>query len=356
MLAAVRFRQGRLLGRMEALGFALQAEASLGNLTLDVLKSSEIEGELLDLGEVRSSIARKLGMDVGGSVATDKSVEGVVEMMMDATQHYSHQLTADRLFGWHAALFPTGRSGMHAITAGAWRNNTPEDPMQVVSGAMGKQRVHYQAPDAAQLPAEMEQFIYWFNSSTVIDPVLKAAIAHLWFVTIHPFDDGNGRIARAIADMQLARADDNQHRFYSMSAQIRKERNAYYEILEHTQQQTLDITKWIRWFLECLQRALEATDQSLERVMTKAEFWETHKKTIFNKRQLLMLNKLLDGIDGKLSSSKWAKMAKCSADTAIRDINDLLEKSVLVKEIGGGRSTNYALSIERENQSSPKEV
>ena len=344
LLATVRFQQGRMMGKMEALGFALQAEASLENLSLDVLKSSEIEGELLNSEEVRSSIAKKLGMDIGGLVAVDRNVEGVVEMMLDATQLYKTELTAERLFGWHAALFSTGRSGMHKIVTGAWRNNTTSDPMQVVSGAMGKEKLHYQAPDSAQLGDEMNTFLQWFNSTINIDPVLKAAVAHVWFVTIHPFDDGNGRIARAIADMQLARADNNHHRFYSMSAQIRKERNAYYDMLEHTQQNTLNITKWLQWFLQCLQRALSATDQSLQTVMTKANFWEQHKETIFNKRQLLMLNKLLDGIEGKLSSSRWAKMAKCSADTAIRDINDLVERRVLIKEAAGGRSTNYVLS------------
>lgn len=344
LLADARFQQGRIMGKMEALGFALQAEASLQNLTLDVLKSSEIEGELLDSDEVRSSIAKRLGMDIGGLVPADRNVEGVVEMMLDATQQYKNELTAERLFGWHASLFPTGRSGLHKIVTGAWRVNTTDDPMQVISGAMGKEKLHYQAPDADQLQDEMTTFLQWFNSTLAMDPVLKAAVAHLWFVTIHPFDDGNGRIARAIADMQLARADHNHHRFYSMSAQIRKERNTYYDILEHTQQNTLNITKWLQWFLQCLQRALSATDHSLQTVMTKANFWEQHKETIFNKRQVLMLNKLLDGIEGKLSSSKWAKMAKCSADTAVRDINDLMQRQVLSKEQAGGRSTSYLLN------------
>lgn len=343
LLAELRFHQGRLMGRMEGLGFALQEEASLQTLTLDVLKSSEIEGEILNPDEVRSSIARRLGMDIGGLVASDRNVEGVVEMMLDATQQYKNELSRERLFSWHALLFPTGRSGMHKIVTGAWRNNSKDDPMQVISGAMGKEKVHYQASDADRVDDEMKAFCDWFNSADNIDPVLKAAIAHLWFVTVHPFDDGNGRIARAITDLQLARADHNHQRFYSMSAQIRKERNAYYNILERTQQNTLNITNWLVWFMECLQRALTATADILEGVMIKANFWEQHKETIFNNRQVMMLNKLLDGIDGKLTSSKWAKMAKCSSDTAIRDINDLVEKEVLVKEAAGGRSTNYLL-------------
>ena len=343
LLADLRFRQGRLIGRMEALGFALKQEASLQTLTLDVLKSSEIEGEILDSDEVRSSIARRMGMDIAGLVPSDRNVEGVVEMMLDATQQKEKTLTKKRLFAWHASLFPTGRSGMHPIVTGAWRNNAKDDPMQVISGAMGKEKVHFQAPDSERLDMEMKQFCEWFNKNNDTDPVLKAAIAHLWFVTIHPFDDGNGRIARAITDLQLARADNSHQRFYSMSAQIRKERTTYYNILERTQQNTLDITHWLEWFLQCLQRAITISSETLEAVLFKGAFWEKHKETIFNTRQLAMLNKLLDGIDGKLSSSKWAKMAKCSSDTAIRDINDLLEKEVLVKDGAGGRSTGYNL-------------
>ncbi len=343
LLADLRFRQGRLIGRMEALGFALKEEANLKTLTLDVLKSSEIEGEILNSDEVRSSIARRMGMDIAGLVPSDRNVEGVVEMMLDATQQKEKTLTKKRLFAWHASLFPTGRSGMHRIVTGGWRNNAKDDPMQVISGAMGKEKVHFQAPDSDRLEAEMKQFCEWFNKSNDTDPVLKAAIAHLWFVTIHPFDDGNGRIARAITDLQLARADNSHQRFYSMSAQIRKERATYYNILERTQQNTLDITHWLEWFLQCLQRALTTSSETLEAVLFKAAFWEKHKETIFNNRQLAMLNKLLDGIEGKLSSSKWAKMAKCSSDTAIRDINDLLEKGVLVKDGAGGRSTGYNL-------------
>jgi Fic family protein len=316
LLAEVRHRQGRLLGKMEHVGFNLQAEASLQTLTLDVLKSSEIEGELLDAEQVRSSIARRLGMDIAGLVSTDRHVEGIVEMMLDATQRHQQILSDERLFGWHAALFPTGRNGMHKIIVGAWRDNKNDDPMQVVSGAMGKEKVHFEAPQSDRLNTEMTQFITWFNENSSVDAVMKAAIAHLWFVTIHPFDDGNGRIARAIADMQLARADGTPQRFYSMSAQIRKERKEYYDILETTQKGSLDITRWLTWFLECLDRAIAATDEILGGVLKKARFWERHRATVFNDRQRTMLNKLLDGFEGKLNTSKWAKVTKTSQDTA----------------------------------------
>ena len=345
VLTEVRHQQGKLLGRMERLGFALQSEATLQTLTLDVLKSSEIEGELLDADQVRSSIARRLGIDIAGMVTPDRHVEGVVEMMLDATQHFDKLLTQERLFGWHAALFPTGRSGIHKIVVGAWRDNQSHDPMQVVSGPMGKETIHYEAPAAELLPDEMNRFLQWFNETINMDPVLKAAIAHFWFVTIHPFDDGNGRIARAVADMQLARADGTSQRFYSMSAQIRKERNAYYTILEKTQRGDLDITEWLVWFLECLSRALNAPEEILSLIFKKASFWKTHEKTIFNPRQVLLLNKLLDKFEGKLTTSKWAKIAKCSHDTALRDINDLIEKKVLSKEESGGRSSSYLLVV-----------
>lgn len=343
LLADVRYKQGRLIGRMEGLGFRLKEEATLETLTLDVLKSSEIEGEIFNPDQVFSSIARRLGMDIAGLVPSDQNVEGVVEMMLDATQSYESPLTDERLYGWHAALFPAGRSGMQKIVVGAWRDNTKDDPMQVVSGPMGREKAHYQAPDAELLASEMNGFLSWFNSEKDNDPVLKAAIAHLWFVTIHPFDDGNGRIARAITDMQLARADNSNQRFYSMSAQIRKQRNEYYNILESTQKGTLDITPWLNWFLGCLDGAIAATGETLAVVMKKAKFWEKHAAA-FNDRQKMMLNKLLDGFDGKLTSSKWAKIAKCSSDTAVRDINDLIERSVLIKEPGGGRSTSYVLA------------
>jgi Fic family protein len=343
-LVEVRHRQGRLLGRMEGLGFSLQKEATLQTLTLDVLKSSEIEGEILNPDQVRSSVARRLGMDIAGLIPADRNVEGVVEMMLDATQNYKSPLTEERMFDWHAALFPTGRSGMQKIVVGAWRDNTINDPMQVVSGPIGREKVHYQAPESDKVPQEMGVFLAWFNSEMTIDPVIKAAIAHLWFVTIHPFDDGNGRTARAIADMQLARADESNQRFYSMSAQIRKERKEYYDILEKTQKNSLDITQWLQWFLDCLDRSLIATNETLAVVMKKARFWEKYARESLNDRQILMLNKLLDGFFGKLTSSKWATIAKCSADTAVRDINDLLNRGILAKEGAGGRSTSYRVA------------
>lgn len=345
-LSAVRHKQGRLLGKREGLGFRLKEEATLETLTQDVVKSSEIEGEKLPADQVRSSIARRLGIEIAGEVPANKNVDVVVEMMLDATQRYDLPLTAERLFGWHASLFPTGRSGMHKIQVGGWRDDV-KGPMQVVSGAIGREKVHYEAPEAGRLNVEMNTFLEWFNKTTTIDPVLKAAIAHLWFVTIHPLDDGNGRIARAIADMQLARADASRQRFYSMSAQIQRERNVYYDILEKTQQGNLDITKWLLWFIECLGRAISLSEENLSGITQKAKFWESHQGVVLNERQRKMLNKLLDGFEGKLTSSKWAKITKCSPDTALRDIQDLIEKNILEKEEGGGRSTSYRIKTQR---------
>jgi Fic family protein len=338
-LGKVRNLQGKLSGKMEMLGFVLQQEAFLETLTLDVLKSTEIEGEFLNVKQVRSSLARRLGMDIVGLVPSDRNVDGMVEMMLDATQNNQKSLSSQRLFDWHAALFPTGRSGMYQITVGAWRTGI----MQVVSGGFDRGKVHFQAPDAILLNQEMEIFIDWFNTEQNLDPVLKAGIAHLWFITIHPFEDGNGRIARAITDMQLSKADGNAQRFFSMSAQIQKKRSGYYEILEKSQKGTSDITNWLTWFLECLTEALLNTDTILEKVLSKARFWEKHSATLLSDRQRLMLNKLLDDFDGKLTSSKWAKMTKCSSDTALRDIQDLILKGILKKEDLGGRSTNYGL-------------
>jgi Fic family protein len=342
-LAAVRHRQGRLIGRMESLGFELRTEAVLRTLTEDILKSSEIEGELLDKKQVRSSIARRLGLDIGALTPADRNVEGVVEMMLDATRKYDEPLTNERLRAWHAALFPTGYSGMTKITVGAWRTDQ-SGPMQVVSGPMGRERVHYQAPDAKRLEKEMNVFLTWFNAATSTDFVLKAGIAHLWFVTIHPFEDGNGRIARAIADLMLARSEQSPQRFYSLSAQIRKDRNAYYKILQSTQRQDLDITDWLDWFLDCLDHAFDGSEDILVAVLKKARFWEMHSGIPFNDRQRTLLNKLLDRFEGNLTSSKWAKLSKCSQDTALRDISELLQHHILVKEPGGGRSTCYALA------------
>ena len=341
-LAHVRYRQGRLLGRMEGLGFSLRSEALLNTLTLDVLKSSEIEGEVLDVAQVRSSIARRLGMDIGALVPADRYVEGVVEMMLDATQNYDKPLTRERLFSWHAALFPTGYSGMSRITIGAWRDDA-KGPMQVVSGPLGRERVHYEAPAAVRLETELESFLDWFNKDEGMDLVLKAALTHLWFVTLHPFEDGNGRIARALADMMLARSDGTSQRFYSMSAQIRQERNAYYDVLEQTQKGDLDSTAWLAWFFDCLGRALDGTEALLAVVFKKARFWESQSTAGLNARQRLILNKLMDDFEGKLTSSKWAKIAKCSQDTALRDIHELLDRGLLSKESSGGRSTNYLL-------------
>ena len=330
------------MGRMESLGFSLRKEAELETLTLDVLKSSEIEGEVLNPEQVRSSIARRLGMDIGGVTQTDRNVEGIVEMMLDATGNFDQPLTPARLFGWHAVLFPTGHSGMLKITAGGWRNDA-KGPMEVVSGPRGRERVHYEAPAAHLLDAEMTQFIRWANKPDSTDPVLRCALAHFWFVTIHPFDDGNGRIARAIADWVLAQSDNSSQRFYSMSAEIRQERTAYYDILERTQKGTLDVTPWIEWFLACLVRALDRTETTLASVLRKARLWEKHRNTTMNERQRLMLNRLLDGFEGKLNSSKWAKLAKCSQDTAHRDIQYLVEHDILAKDPAGGRSTSYSL-------------
>jgi Fic family protein len=341
-LAAVRHEQGRLLGRMEHLGFQSQQEALLMTLTEDVLKSSEIEGEKLNEDMVRSSIARRLGIDVGGLEAVDRNVEGVVEMMLDATGQYDKPLTAERLFGWHAALFPTGRSGMKRIKVGKWRDDA-EGPMQVVSGPLGRQRVHFEAPAASRLNREMKAFLDWFNRSNEKDWVVKAALAHLWFVTIHPFEDGNGRIARAIADMGLARSENSSQRFYSMSAQIRRERQAYYDHLEQAQRSTMDVTRWMEWFFDCLARAIEGAQATLASVLGRARFWESIASVSLNERQKLVLNRLLDNFEGKLTTSKWAKLAKCSQDTATRDILDLVSQGVLKRNAEGGRSTSYSI-------------
>lgn len=342
-LADVRHRQGRLIGHMEALGFNLRQEAALQTLTSDVLKSSDIEGEKLDAEQVRSSIARRLGLDIGASKPADRNVEGIVDMMLDATRQYDQPLSAERLFAWHASLFPTGRSGMTKIRAGAWRDDST-GPMEVVSGPVGKEHVHYQALPAPRVDGEMRAFLEWFNGNTDSDPVLKAGLAHLWFVTIHPFDDGNGRIARAIADMALARSENSPQRFYSMSAQIRQERNAYYDILEETQKGTMNITPWMEWFLGCLGRAIDGSQTTLAAVLAKARVWDALAGVAINDRQRLVLNRLLDGFEGKLTTSKYAKLAKCSQDTALRDILPLVERGILARNPKGGRSTSYALA------------
>ncbi|MEJ0090599.1 MAG: Fic family protein [Limisphaerales bacterium] len=344
LLADVRHLQGRLLGRMEALGFQLREEATLQTLTQDVVKTSEIEGEKLDAQQVRSSLARRMGMDIGALPPIDRNVEGIVEIMLDATRKYDTPLTQERLFSWHAALFPTGRSGMRRIVVGGWRTKDSGD-MQVVSGPIGHETVHYEAPSHDLLKKEMVSFIKWCNASSDIDPVLKSALAHFWFVTIHPFEDGNGRIARAIADLMLARSEKTAQRFYSMSSQIQRERNDYYLILERCQKAALDITQWMEWYLNCLKHAIGGSEQILATVMAKANFWKTHAGESFNERQRKVINRLLDGFEGKLTSSKWAKLAKCSQDTALRDISDLLDRKILAKEEAGGRSTSYELRL-----------
>lgn len=345
LLAHVSREQGRLLGKMEGLGFDLRNEANLRTLTEDVVKSSEIEGEKLAPDQVRSSIARRLGMDVSGLVPADRNVDGVVEMMLDATGNYAQPLTEERLFAWHASLFPTGRSGMNKILAGSWRDDS-DGPMQVISGPIAREKVHYEAPPADRIPDEMAKFLQWFEQPGDIDPLLIAGLAHLWFVTIHPFEDGNGRIARAIADMALARSEKTGQRFYSLSAQIRREHKNYYDTLEWTQKGELDVTRWQDWFLNCLLSAIEGAQGTLSAVLVKARFWERFAKEPLIERQIKILNRLLDGFEGKLTTSKWAKIAKCSQDTAYRDILDLIDRGALQKDSGGGRSTSYSLVIE----------
>lgn len=335
----VRHMQGKIIGQMNALGFSAKEEATLSTLTLDVVKSSEIEGEMLNYDQVRSSIARRLGINTAGLVPSSRHIEGIVEMMLDATQRYSLPLTEKRLFGWHAALFPTGYSGPYEIEVGQYRTGQ----MQVVSGAMGKEKVHYEALKPERVKVEMDKFLDWFNQDNQLDPVLKAAIAHFWFIIIHPFDDGNGRIGRAITDMLLARAEGSGERFYSMSSQILAERKQYYEVLQKVQHSSGDITAWLEWFLHCLKNAMLASENTTQKVMQKAEFWKLHEHTPINERQRLLLNKLLDGFDGKLQTSKWAKIAKTSTDTALRDIKDLIEKGILQAKDEGGRSANYEL-------------
>jgi Fic family protein len=343
LLAQVHRAQGHLLGRMHDLGLDLRDQATLRVLTEDVLKTSEIEGEQLNPASVRSSIARRLGVDIGALAATDRQVEGVVDMVLDATQRYDAPLDAERLYGWHAALFPTGYSGLSKIRVAQWRDDAL-GPMQVVSGAMHRQKVHFEAPPAHVLDAEMQNFLSWFNTDQYDDPVIKAGLAHLWLVTLHPFDDGNGRIARAVGDMALARAEQSTQRYYSLSAQIQRERNDYYERLEATQKGNMDVTGWLEWFLGCLLRAVQGAEETLALVLAKTRFWQHWSGMSMNERQIKLLNKLLDGFDGKLTSSKWAAIAKCSQDTALRDISELLERGMLNKSAASGRSTSYELA------------
>jgi Fic family protein len=339
-LGNVRLLQGKILGQVHALDFSSKEEKNLKMIALDVVKSSEIEGEKLSAEQVRSSIARRLGINIAGLVSSPKNVDGVVDMMLDATQNYKSPLTEERLFGWHAALFPTGYGGISKIKVGGYRT----EEMQIVSGAVGKERVHYEAVPAKDVKAEMDKFLLWLNDdAVVIDGVLKSAIAHFWFVIIHPFDDGNGRIARAVSDMLLARSENSSERFYSLSNHIQQERSVYYETLRTVQHSDGDITEWLIWFLNCLKHALLETQKSMQNVLRKAEFWDAHKETPINERQRLMINKLFDDFFGKLTSSKWAKITKCSTDTALRDMKDLIEKGILIQSEAGGRNTNYTL-------------
>ena len=343
-MAQVSRAQGLLLGRMADVGFDLRGQASLAALTEDVLRTSEIEGEHLNVASVRSSIARRLGVDIGSLAPVDRHVEGVVEMVLDATLHSTLALDARRLLGWHAALFPTGYSGLSPIATGRWRDDA-QGPMQVVSGPLGRQTVHYEAPPAHRLPAEMDRFLVWLNAPDVPEPTLiRAGLGHLWFVTLHPFDDGNGRIARALGDLLLARADGSSQRFYSLSAQIQRERKTYYEILERTQKGTMDVSAWLRWFLQTLEQAVSQAHRTLDGVLGKARFWQRVSGATLNERQVKVLNRLLDGFEGKLTSGKWAALAKCSSDTALRDINELVALGVLQRSGAGGRSTSYTLT------------
>ena len=342
LLSMVRNRQGKLIGKMGMLGFELRSEANLEILTQEIIKSTEIEGEALDKEQVRSSIARKLGLDISGLIYSERHVDGIVDLMIDATKNYDQELTKERLFSWHSALFPNGRSGMYKIIAGQWRDDST-GPMQVVSGALGKEKVHYQAPHALKIENEMTLFFEWFNRENKTDLVLKAAIAHLWFVTIHPFEDGNGRISRALSDMLLSQSDEQSYRFYSMSTQILKERNSYYEILEKTQKGEMDITRYLEWFLNSLLNAIEYSDVILEKIIYKHYFWIKNSKLNLNNRQIKVLNMLMDNFIGVLNTTKWAKIGKCSQDTALRDIQDLIDKEILIKSDQGGRSTKYEL-------------
>jgi Fic family protein len=345
LLAHANKEQGRLKGKLEAMGFKTQGEALLQTLTQDVIQSSDIEGEKLSSAQVRSSIARRLGMDIAGLVPADRNVEGAVEMMLDATQEYDSTLTDERLFSWHAALFPTGRSGMHKIIVGAWRDDS-KGPMQVVSGPIGLERVHFEAPPAEQISEESARFLEWFNQPKEVDPLLASGLAHLWFVSLHPFEDGNGRIARAIADMVLAQGENSSQRSYSMSAQIREERDDYYNTLERAQNSSLDITPWQEWFLGCLGRAIKSAHENIDEALRKARFWERYAKEPLNERQIKVLNRVMDNFEGKLTSSKWAKIAKCSQDSAGRDIKNLTERGALRKNPGGGRSTSYSIVLD----------
>lgn len=342
-LSSVRYAQGRLAGKLGAMGFHISSNAMLNAMADDVVASSEIEGVVLNREEVRSSVARHLGLETEGLPVASHYIEGIVEVMMDAVRNAAEPLTAERLFGWHAALFPTGRSGAWKIVVADWRQST--EAMQVVSGPMGKEKVHFQAPDSKDVPHLMDDFLRWVNDDQQLDLVIKAAIAHLWFVTIHPFEDGNGRLTRTITDMLMTRADQMPHRFYSVSAEILQRRNQYYDVLESTQNGNMDITDWLMWFLDTVERAIDFADGKVSAIIDKTRFWDANEQMEMNDRQRKLVNRLLDGFEGKLTTGKWAKIAKCSPDTALRDIQDLIQKGVLRKNDAGGRSTSYELII-----------
>lgn len=339
LLSEVKLAQGFLLGKMNSLGFEIKNDALVNVLTENIIKSSEIEGEILNPEQVRSSIARRLGLEITSNIAIERNIEGIVEMMLDATQNFNNPINKERIVGWHAALFPTGYSGMYKINVGDYRDDST-GPMQVVSGSIGKEKVHYEAPLANSLDSEMSDLIDYINQNHDADFLIKAGIVHLWFVILHPFDDGNGRIARALADMMLAKSDNLNFRFYSMSAQIRKERKSYYDILEKTQKGSLDITNWLLWFLENLLISIKNSEEVLGTVLKKSEFWQKHLVINFNGRQKKILNKLFDGFEGNLTSTKWAKICSCSQDSASNDINDLIDKKIL-KKLGKAKNTHY---------------
>lgn len=343
LISEIRHQQGLLLGKVKWIGFPLNLEAQLEIFALDILKSNAIEGNILNPEEVRSSIAKRLGLESVGLSPTTHYVDGIVEMMLDATHQFSKEVTEERLFGWHNCLFPTGRSGMYKILVGTWRKDL-DGPMQVVSGGMGREKIHFEAPPADRVPDEMECFIQWLNESQ-LEPLIKSALAHLWFVTIHPFEDGNGRIARALSDLLLTRSDQVPSRFYSISAQIELQKKDYYRELEMAQRGDLNITSWLQWYLSCLKSALNSSDSLLEKIFVRSRFWEIHRETPLNERQRYMLKKLLGDFTGKLKTAKWAKMCKCSHDTASRDIKDLIKHRILEKEDAGGRSTSYRLLL-----------
>lgn len=340
-LIKVNKAAGFLEGRLSAIGFDVRQLAAVEALTHDIVASYEIENMVLDSGQVRSSVARRMGVRITGETEPSHYVEGVVEMMLDAVDNYRSPLTDERLFGWHNCLFPTGRSGMEVINVGRYRT----DAMNVESGAMGREKIHYHAPEPEMVPVEMERFLAWFNSDDTPEDYVKSAVAHFWFVSIHPFDDGNGRIGRAIADMALSQADNSTMRYFSISRQINKEKREYNNMLEHCQKGSCDITAWIHWYLGCMLRAISGAEDMLSSILDKAIFWQNHSQTTMNDRQKNALNIWLDGYEGKLTVKNWAKKANTSVDTAARDVKDLVDKGLLVPKSGKHRNVPYGIRI-----------